>query len=74
MSFLENKLSEQFQLYGYDEVNVPILEKEIFYSKKYVGSSPWPEWNERCMFKLDIVDYDKDYKKIIKTEKRCSNP
>ncbi len=68
-SFIESKLSEQFQLYGYEEVSVPILEKGVFYSRKYVGTSPWPEWNERCMFELNISDYDKEYKRIIKSEK-----
>jgi len=68
-SFLENKLSEQFQLYGYEEVSVPILEKGVFYSKKYVGSSPWPEWNERSMFELNVIDYDKNYESVTKTEK-----
>lgn len=46
-SFIEAKASEQFQLFGYQPIKVPLLEKTMFFSEEIVGTSPWPEWNER---------------------------
>lgn len=65
-SFLKNKLFGQFKLDGYDEMGVPILERGIFYSRKYVEFSAM---DEESMFKFDVIDYNKNCKKIVKTKK-----
>lgn len=66
--FLENKLFELFRLFGYKQIDVPILEKKDLFSSKYVGESPWPGWDERCLFEVNIIDYAKDYRRTKKSE------
>jgi len=67
--FLKNKLFELFRLFGYEQLEIPILEKKDFFTEKYVGTSPWPGWNEKSLFEVDIIDYTKNYKKAGKIEK-----
>ncbi len=67
--FLENKLFELFRLFGFAQIDIAVLEKKDFFTEKYVGDSPWPGWNEKSLFEVDILNYSENYKKIEKIEK-----
>ena len=67
--FIEEKITEQFQLAGYEPIDIPLLEKKEFFTKKYLGSSPWPSFNEKSLFEVDIADYHKNYLKPTKITK-----
>jgi histidyl-tRNA synthetase len=72
--FLSNKLFELFQLFGYEPIELPIIEDKRLFSKKYLGTSPWPGWHERSLFGLKITNYEKDYNKIRNVTKAVLAP
>lgn len=63
MEFIIFKMYEAVSKVGYKELQVPILEPAESYSEKVIGKSPWPEWNEKGCFYMDIADYSSDYNK-----------
>jgi len=59
--FMATKISEVFQLWGYDKIELSIIESIDSFSERVVGGSPWPEWDQKCSFQLDICDYVRSY-------------
>ena len=43
--------------FGYDEIQMPLIERASSFSEGIVGQSPWPEWDPRGCFFFDITDY-----------------
>lgn len=60
-NYLSAKLAELFQLWGYERIELSVIEKLDSFSERIIGRSPWPEWNEKCSFLLDINDYSLSY-------------
>jgi len=59
--FIAAKISEAFQLWGYDKIELSIIESMDSFNERVVGGSPWPEWNQKCSFQIDIHDYVDTY-------------
>jgi len=59
--FITAKISEVFQLWGYDKIELSIIEDVGSFSERMVGGSPWPEWDQRRSFQLDVHDYERSY-------------
>ena len=59
--FTAAKISEVFQLWGYDKIELSIIESIDSFSERVVGGSPWPEWDQKCSFQLDVCDYARSY-------------
>jgi len=59
--FIVAKISEVFQLWGYDKIELSVIESMNSFSKIVVGGSPWPEWNYKCSFQIDVYDYVQSY-------------
>jgi len=60
-SYLSSLLAELFQLWGYEQIRLSLIENIESFSEKIVGGSPWPEWNSKCSFCLNIEDYQNSY-------------
>ncbi len=50
-------LSNFVQRFGFQQLEVPILERASSFSEEIVGKSPWPEWDKRGCFYLTINNY-----------------
>ena len=61
MQYISYKMYEAASKVGYEELQVPILEPSESYSEEVIGKSPWPEWNEKGCFYLNIEDYNRNY-------------
>ncbi len=59
--FVTTTLSNLVQLHGYEQIEVPLVERATSFSEEVVGRSPWPEWDERGCFYLSIPDYMGSY-------------
>lgn len=59
--YIKCKIAELFQLWGYDWIEIPIIEKLLSFDENIVGLSPWPEWNKRECFYVTVNDYQNDY-------------
>jgi len=59
--FITAKISEVFQLWGYDKIELSVIESMDSFNERVVGGSPWPEWNQKCSFQIDIHDYVDTY-------------
>jgi histidyl-tRNA synthetase len=72
-AWLENVVSQSLTnlhyMRGYRLLKLPVIERATSFSKEVVGSSPWPEWNERNCMALNLSDYDSQYNEIGST--RC---
>ncbi|MFG1875694.1 ATP phosphoribosyltransferase regulatory subunit [Sphaerisporangium sp. NPDC049003] len=47
--------------HGYDQIEVPLIERASSFSEEVVGRSPWPEWDQRGCFYLKVPDYHSSY-------------
>ena len=67
-AWLENVVSQALTylhfMRGYKLLKLPIIERDTSFSKEVVGSSPWPEWNEKNCISLTLEDYDRSYQKV----------
>lgn len=67
-AWLENVVSQALTylhfMRGYKLLKLPIIERDTSFSKEVVGSSPWPEWNEKNCISLTLEDYDSSYQKV----------
>jgi histidyl-tRNA synthetase len=61
MEYCADKLAELFQLWGYDRIELSIIESIDSFTERIVGSSPWPEWDKKSSFCLEINDYPFSY-------------
>jgi histidyl-tRNA synthetase len=48
-------------LHGYEQVEIPLVERASSFSEDIVGRSPWPEWDKRGCFYLRVPDYGASY-------------
>lgn len=62
-NMVANKIAESFQTWGYDQIVFPIIERATSFSEDIVGGSPWPEWNKKGVFYMDVENYRSDYAK-----------
>lgn len=62
LEYISSRLSELFQLWGYERIELSIIENRENFSERIVGGSPWPEWDKKCSFALSIGDYQSSYK------------
>lgn len=60
-NMVANKIAESFQMWGYDQIISPIVERASSFSEQVVGGSPWPEWNKRSVFYLHVQNYQNNY-------------
>lgn len=60
-NYLSSKLSAIFQEWGYNQIIIPIVERASSFSEEVVGGSPWPEWDKRGVFYLQLQDYINNY-------------
>ncbi|MBB4963483.1 ATP phosphoribosyltransferase regulatory subunit [Saccharothrix violaceirubra] len=54
-------LAKVVRLHGYEQVEVPLVERATSFSEEVVGRSPWPEWDSRGCFHLRAPDYPSSY-------------
>lgn len=59
--YVERVLSDVMRENNYERITIPVIEPFSSYSEDIVGQTPWPEWNEKCIFKFRIIDYQDDY-------------
>ncbi|WP_435110594.1 ATP phosphoribosyltransferase regulatory subunit [Nocardiopsis synnemataformans] len=55
--YAQSVLGQYAHTRGYDRLEVPALERKASFSRQVVGASPWPEWNPKGVFELDVPDY-----------------
>lgn len=63
--FISRKLSDIVRSRGYEQLEVPLIERATSFSEDIVGESPWPEWNKRGCFYIKIPDYKESYSNLI---------
>lgn len=49
---------------GYEQLEVPLVERSTSFSEEIVGESPWPEWDKRGCFYLRVNDYEGSFDNI----------
>jgi histidyl-tRNA synthetase len=59
--YLSRVFSSVAETFGFEPLEVPIVEHARAYDEAVVGRSPWPEWNPAGMFTLALPRYDGDY-------------
>ncbi|MGH8900104.1 MAG: ATP phosphoribosyltransferase regulatory subunit [Egibacteraceae bacterium] len=59
--FVTATLSSLVRSYGYEQIEVPVVERASSFSENIVGRSPWPEWDKRGCFYLSVPDYVGSY-------------
>ncbi|WP_044640474.1 ATP phosphoribosyltransferase regulatory subunit [Risungbinella massiliensis] len=59
--YLQQVLGKIARRFGYQPLEVPILEYQDSFSEDVVGTSPWPEWNEKGCFYLEVPNYHRSY-------------
>lgn len=67
-------LSDLAQRFGFQQLEVPVVEKASSFDEKIVGKSPWPEWDKRGCFYLSIENYTGTYDENSSTEAALLNP
>lgn len=60
-NFISSKIASLFQQFGYDQIIFPLVEKATSFSEEVVGGSPWPEWDKRGVFYLEVPNYGETY-------------
>lgn len=60
-NYVVRKLSRVAALHGYEQIEIPIVERASSFSEEIVGQSPWPEWDKRGCFYLQVPDYGNSY-------------
>ncbi len=69
-----NLLSSLVQRFGFQQLEVPVIEKASSFDEKIVGKSPWPEWDKRGCFYLTVDNYNSSYDVKSSTEAAPLNP
>lgn len=59
--FVTTVLGKLARSCGYEQVEVPLVERATSFSEEIVGRSPWPEWDQRGCFYLSVPDYAGSY-------------
>lgn len=66
--YIESALSELFSRWGYDEIEIPLVERASSFSEQVIGGSPWPEWDRRGVFHLQLQKYRDSYSDLPEQE------
>lgn len=53
--------------YGYEQVEIPLVERATSFAEEVVGRSPWPEWDKRGCLYLQVPDYSGTYESLVRT-------
>ncbi len=67
LDFLFRKFTDVINRYGYEQLEVPIVERASSFSEDIIGQSPWPEWDKRGCFYLKINNYKESFNQLDKT-------
>ncbi|HEX8567006.1 MAG TPA: ATP phosphoribosyltransferase regulatory subunit [Pyrinomonadaceae bacterium] len=67
IDFLFRKFTDVINRYGYEQLEVPLIERATSFSEDIVGQSPWPEWDKRGCFYLKINNYLHSFENIDNT-------
>lgn len=59
--FLAASFARVAESFGFEPLEVPIVENADAYDERVVGLSPWPEWNPKGVFELAIPRYLDSY-------------
>ncbi|PSK96183.1 histidyl-tRNA synthetase [Murinocardiopsis flavida] len=59
--YVQAVLSALAHRFGYEQIDIPLIERATSFSEEVVGRSPWPEWNERGCFYVEVPDYANSY-------------
>jgi len=57
IDFLFRKFTDVINRYGYEQLEVPLIERASSFAEEIVGHSPWPEWDKRGCFYLRVNNY-----------------
>lgn len=66
--FLQATFTDLFSRWGYEEIMVPIVERASSFSEEVIGGSPWPEWDKRGVFYVQLPSYDRSYTELPNQE------
>jgi histidyl-tRNA synthetase len=61
MRYAEAEFARLFTAWGYGEIRVPIVERASSFSEEVIGGSPWPEWDKRGVFYVQLQNYAESY-------------
>ena len=60
-NYMDNIMTSVAYKFNFDQIQIPIFEYTKSYDEKIIGDSPWPEWNEKGIFKFNIPNYKSSY-------------
>lgn len=60
-NYVNNCLTLLAYRFGYQEIQIPMLEFATSFDETVVGKSPWPEWNSKGIFSFQIANYHDSY-------------
>ncbi|MBT8224442.1 MAG: hypothetical protein HKP61_16440 [Dactylosporangium sp.] len=61
MRYAEATFASLFSSWGYHEIRVPLVERASSFSEEVIGGSPWPEWDRRGVFYVQLAAYADSY-------------
>ena len=67
-------LSLLVQRFGFEQLEVPVIERASSFDEKIVGRSPWPEWDKRGCFYLAVENYSGSYENQPSVDTALLNP
>ena len=67
-------LSDFAQKFGFQQLDVPVVERSSSFSEEIVGRSPWPEWDKRSCFFMEVNNYAESYDNHVSTDAALLNP
>lgn len=59
--YIRAKLTKVFESYGYGRIELPLIERQSYFSVEMVGSNPWPGWHPKSLIVLPLKDYKEAY-------------
>ncbi|MCY3019745.1 MAG: ATP phosphoribosyltransferase regulatory subunit [Planctomycetota bacterium] len=65
-SYIACRLLSLFESWGYAPLKIPLVEHASSFSESITGHSPWPEWDARSSFCLEVLDYADGYRGVIR--------
>lgn len=59
--YVQATLADLARSCGYEQIEVPLVERASSFAEEVIGRSPWPEWDQRGCFYLQVPDYSRTY-------------
>jgi histidyl-tRNA synthetase len=59
--YVQARLADLARSFGYEQIEVPLVERASSFAEEVVGRSPWPEWDQRGCFYMQVLDYATAY-------------